>query len=573
VGRSTDSPLLFVRILAVKSMLAINALRTLKKHLIVHFLLFMGLIAVLLVGGSAMFYGLFRFLLDQELIGPPLVDMLLNMVLLAFMVMLVFSNLIITLSTTYISKEIDYYMSQPVPHRDVFLFKLVESIVYSSWAFVILSFPLFIGYGMAKGLPSSFYLGVVLLMGPFLLIPSALGAIITMVLAAAIPARRSRTFMFVVGGGAMLSSVAMARLLGFGKLMRESNWDDFNQFLRLLEVGRLQLFPNAWLAEGTIAAARGQWGQVFYWFLILLSTGLFLTQICVWLVDPLYYRGWTMARGATSAGIIDPVKSFFNRLDRCYRWLGRDIAALVGKDLRTFWRDPAQWSQLVILFGLLYIYVANIRGAATEERVNLFLIHWQTLLSFLNMGAICFIVSIMTTRFVYPMLSLEGKQFWIIGLAPIPRRTLVLQKFFFSLACVMTLTVPLMFFSNMMLNVPELIFQRSLVTLTVISIGLTSLSVGLGAMTPNFREDNPARIANGVGGTMNIVLSLIYIGIVGGLVAVPTYIELRLGPGSPIYAAVLQWHAVIWLTFWVLNALAISVPLYLGIRAWERLEF
>lgn len=560
-------------ILRAKGTFALNGMRTLKKHLVIHFFLFMGLVSLLVVGGSAMFLFMFRFLLQQELIGPPLVDMLMNMVLLAFMMMLIFSNLIITLSTTYISREVDYYMSQPVDHRDVFLFKFVETTIYSSWAFLILSFPLFLGYGLSKELPLTFYLWVILLMMPFVLIPSAIGSMLTMILAATIPARRTRTFMLVVGGSAILGTVAMARALGFGQLIRSATWDDFNQFLQLLEVGRLQLFPNAWLAEGTIAAAKGNTSEVIYWFLVLLSTGLFLSQLCLWLVKPLYYRGWVMARGAASQGHIDPKKSFFNRFDRIYAFLGREYAALVGKDLRTFWRDPAQWSQLVILFGLLYIYVANIRGATTDRQATMFMFHWQTFLSFLNMGATCFIVSIITTRFVYPMLSLEGRQFWVIGLAPIPRRNLIYEKYVFCLIAVLTLTVPLMIFSNLVLGVPDLIFNRSMITLLALSVGLTSLSVGLGAISPNFREDNPARIANGVGGTMNIVLSLLYIGVIIALVSVPTYIELTHGPGSPAWDMVARWQWATWSAFAIINLVVAVVPLWLGIRAWERLEF
>ena len=58
--------------------------------------------------------------------------------------MLIFSNLIIMMTTTYISREVEFLMSQPVGHRRLFFGKLGESLLYSSWAFVILSFPFFV---------------------------------------------------------------------------------------------------------------------------------------------------------------------------------------------------------------------------------------------------------------------------------------------------------------------------------------------------------------------------------------------------------------------------------------------
>jgi ABC-2 type transport system permease protein len=550
-----------------------NARATLEKHVVIHFILFFGLVAGLVTGGTIMFWKMFAFLLRQDIIGPPMVDRLVSMALLVFFTMLIFSNLIITLSTTYISREIDYFMSQPVSHHSIFSFKLIETIFYSSWAFVILSCPLFLGYGMAKDLPPTFYLGALALIGPFLLIPAAGGAVVTMVFAAMVPAKRSRSFMVGVLALAMMGAIVAARLSGFGQMMRSADFADFKQALKLLEIGRVPLMPNTWMAEGTYAAARGDWAGVAYWFAVLLSTGLFLLQVCLWLVGPLYYRGWCLARGASGQGLIDPDKSFFNKIDPLFLWLGRPWKALIGKDLRVFWRDPAQWSQLAILLGLLFIYVANIRHAARMEGVNIFRASFQTIISFLNMGATCFILSILSTRFFYPMLSLEGRQYWVIGLAPIKRSSLLWEKFFFCVVSSLAITVPLMLFSNIMLKVPPILFWRSLAALAFLSFGLTSLSVGLGAMTPNFREDNPARIANGLGGTMNIVLSLLYISLTLALVSFPTFVELAGHPDTLAVAIVEEWKWGFLAAFLLVNAVAIIVPMRLGIKRWNEMEF
>ena len=40
---------------------------------------------------------------------------------------------------------------------------------------------------------------------------------------------------------------------------------------------------------------------------------------------------------------------------------------------------------------------------------------------------------------------------------------------------------------------------------------LNALAVGLGAVYPNFREDNPSKIVSGFGGTLCLVLSFLYI--------------------------------------------------------------
>jgi len=40
---------------------------------------------------------------------------------------------------------------------------------------------------------------------------------------------------------------------------------------------------------------------------------------------------------------------------------------------------------------------------------------------------------------------------------------------------------------------------------------LTGMAVGLGALYPNFKEDNPSKIVSGFGGTLCLVLSFVYI--------------------------------------------------------------
>ena len=64
----------------------------------------------------------------------------------------------------------------------------------------------------------------------------------------------------------------------------------------------------------------------------------------------------------------------------------------------------------------------------------------------------------------------------------------------------------------------------TLATIFLMSVALTSLAIGLGALFPNFKEDNPAWIANGLGGTLNIVLSMLYIGGVIAMMAVPVFL-------------------------------------------------
>jgi ABC-2 type transport system permease protein len=259
-------------------------------------------------------------------------------------------------------------------------------------------------------------------------------------------------------------------------------------------------------------------------------------------------------------------------MERGLSFLSPITRALVMKDVKTFWRDPAQWSQLVMLFGLIFLYIAHLRGAYFRSNTfDILVPKWQVVMSYFNMGSTCFVLSILTTRFVYPMLSLEGKQYWLLGLAPMRRVRVVWQKFWLCWITSLILTESLMIFSNWILRVPPVMMLVSCVTLLLLSLGLTSLSVGLGAATPNFKEDNPARIANGLGGTLNVLLSLLYIGLVILIQIYPSFllVTARWPQGSAGWA-LLGGTA---LALLVVQSVAIVVPMRVGLKKWNSMEF
>ncbi len=562
-------------VLRTKLLIARNSIRNIRRHVYLHAFVAISLAAFLLVGGTAMFWKIFDFLMDQPVFGPPLMDRLVSIVFLIFFSMLLFSNLIITLSTTYISKEVEFLMALPLSRQSIFRQKLVESIIYSSWAFALLSLPLFISFGIVRDAPYWYYLLIIPLVVPFLVIPASLGAIFTMVVTSIMPARKTRSLVIVLGLLAVAGTVIMARVTGLRQLLASAN-QDFLQVMNTLSIGNSPLLPSAWLSNALQSIAPSDSADLsisifLYWFAMLAATSLFLLEITRWFVPKLYYRGWCLSRDAAVREVESNTKfSPFRFIDRqLERSFLPPTAGLLSKDLKTFWRDPAQWTQLVILFGLMVIYIMNL-GWATRygETLEMVVRDWKTLLSFFNVAATCFILSILTTRFVYPMLSLEGRGFWAVGLAPIPRTKVVRQKYLLCLLLCIGISLPLTALSNYILELDLRFTLLSYGTVAMMSLGLSSLSVGIGAVLPDFKEDNPARIANGIGGTLNVLLSLAYIAVSVSLVALPVVIY-----GNDSSHGLLAWTWPYLGAAVLFQLIVILVPLKIGLNRWERLEF
>src|SRR5262249_51361661 len=151
---------------------------------------------------------------------------------------------------------------------------------------------------------------------------------------------------------------------------------------------------------------------------------------------------------------------------------------------------------------------------------------FQNGISFVNLTATAFLMCAYTGRFIFPMLSLEGRKFWILGLLPLQRERLLWGKFVFAAAGALIVAEFLAVFSNLMLGMPWFILAAHVTTVAVLSVGLRGLRVGLAACLPNFRASDPAKVAVGCGGTRNLVAGFLFLGLVIALTAAPWHLLL-----------------------------------------------
>ena len=66
---------------------------------------------------------------------------------------------------------------------------------------------------------------------------------------------------------------------------------------------------------------------------------------------------------------------------------------------------------MLIFVGLLVLYFTNIRQLLPGGHRG----PYQNGISLLNLSATALLMCAYTGRFIYPLLSLEGRKFWILG--------------------------------------------------------------------------------------------------------------------------------------------------------------
>ena len=476
--------------------------------------------------GYWLFYGGLNYLHHFPLVGALLSQRILYLIFAFFFLMLVFSNIIIGYSTLFRNRETQWFLSLPIPHRNVYRWKFLEALAISSWALIFLSAPMMIAYGRVHDVPLFFYFQVAVVYLPFVVLPALLGSFAILLLVRILAYRHTKRVLLIVIPAAVLFMIFRIKPVTDADAVSQHDLLTFQQLLQHTRLTLNPFLPSAWLAQSVLAWSEGLARQGAFFFLLLLSNALMGMLVGFEVVGRLFYGSWTTALSARAERFQRQAnvrrgrerrRSLLERTTDLLLPFSQPVAALVLKDIRLFWRDPAQWIQFMIFFGLLCLYVLNLRNVAFDLQ-NPF---WETLISYLNLGASALTLSTLTTRFVYTQFSLEGRRMWIIGLAPIGLHKVLLQKFWMSSLTASTVTATLMIISSLMLHLPAAKVCFFAIGIGVMSASLSGLAVGLGALFPNFKEDNPSKIVSGFGGTLCLVVSFIYIALFVALAALP----------------------------------------------------
>jgi ABC-2 type transport system permease protein len=475
----------------------------------------------------------------------------------------------------YCSNEAEFLLTTPIRPERIVLHKFQEAIVFSSWGFLLLGSPMLVAYGLQANAPWYYFALLPFFMGAFVYIPGGAGAIVCMLFVHQL-ARMQRHIVLVLGIVTVLALV----LFGWSLLGRTEGdlltpmW--FQEMLARLQFSEHRLLPSWWLSAGLLEAAHNQttlsgrasWAESLLFLSLLISNALFLRVLAVWVGGRIYRTSYSELR--TDRTRRQPRQAFWlDRLVMSLPLLTGPMRLLIVKDLRLFRRDPVQWSQFLIFFGLLTLYFANIRRFSYDVHYTA----WVNMISFLNLAVVGLILSTFTTRFIFPMLSLEGRRFWILCMLPVRREAILWSKFLFAAAGATLPCCGLILLSDLMLGISPLVLAIHQLTCVLLCVGLAGIAVGLGAKMPDLREESPSKIAAGFGGTLSLVISAFYIILVVMLTALPSH----------FYVATMQLEVQpFWVQAWLIagtigailvGALATIVPMRMGLSAFRALEF
>ncbi len=505
------------------------------------------------------------------LLGPMLTERMLYLLFFFFFLMLVISNAAITGISLFRRQETGWHLSLPMPHSSIVLWRTVEGLLLSSWGLVLLSAPILAAFGNAFEATASFYVMSLLAVVALIAISSNISSwLLLFVIRCYRPWWLKAAALLALG--LIIFITWQIRQQQGARLMSGDVAANVNQLLRHTKLCTHPLLPSSWVAEVAIASGNGFQNRAWFFLLTLCSYALAVWILTRWLAGRFFYDTWNAALArAEGRQASTKQKDLSMQSDRRMmpRFLGlrRHTWALVLKDIRLFLREPMQWGQCMLIFGLLLVYTSNLRHLSYNYRDPL----WSSITSYLNLTVCCLAMSTLSTRFIFPQFSLEGQRLWILGLAPFPLTRVLQQKLWLNFSVMTPVTTLLVVISSLSLKLsPErsLFFVLAIVMQTT---GLTVLALSLGALLPNFRETNSAKIVSGFGGTLCLVLSFFYIVLTVGVLVIPAVRRHAAAAKEIVVPDFGSWEMFSLGAVFILTVLAGGLPYFFALQRTKRL--
>jgi len=500
-------------------------------------------------------------------LGDILAYKLLSMILLTFFSLLIFSSILTSISKLYLSRDLYLVHAMPVSSFRIFIARWIESTLDSSWMVVVYALPVFISYGIVYRAGFFFYWDMIMVFLSLAVIASSTSVILVLLVVNFVPASRIRNMSIFFGLCLFLILFIAVRFLQPERLVDPEVFSSILVYLKSLKTPAPPYLPSTWAFDSLKAALSGYVKQgVFHlvlswaWAGVMVFTGILIA-------DALYFKGLSKARTGQ-------VRLFTNRISgrRFSGFLPGPVRAFIIKEIRTFFRDQTQWSQLFLIAALVVIYLYNF-NALPLEKAPIKTVYLQNLLSFLNMGLAGFVLTAIAARFAYPAISIEGEAFWLVQSVPIPLRSYLWIKFFIYFFPLLILTEILIIATNLLLHVTLFMMILSTATILFLVPGVVAMGIGFGAAYPDFKADNPAQTVTSFGGILFMMVCAGYISAVILIEAGPVY-NLFMADIKERGLTVFEW---IWITgsfalAFVLSIAAIAIPMKFGEKKLSELQ-
>ncbi len=386
-----------------------------------------------------------------QYVGMDVTPFLQAMPVLIFTVLflgILLSSFGVLLQALYLSGDMDFLLSSPVPIRAVFVTKLLQAVLPNFGLISLFGLPVLFGLGLAGHYNILYFPLVLLTMIALALAASGLSALLVMLVARVFPARRAAEILGFVGGTlAFVCSQAGNIYNSFGRSAQVSGAQVNNMFSLIMRFNTPWL-PLNWAGQGLVALGEGRWLTGLLLVSLTLGMSALAFMFALSTAERWYYSGWAgmqvIARKKKppravrkSPGLESSLPALASAIPSLgfVRLIPAPIRGIIWKDFLLLRRDLRNLSQLIspLIFGVVYSFMlmnfGNQPPAGQGQAPAWFMTSLGVLLTYANVGMSLFVGWMLLARLSGMAFSSEGRNYWMMKAAPLRPGHMLAAKF------------------------------------------------------------------------------------------------------------------------------------------------
>ena len=528
------------KLLSLRVRISLNEFRHAKTGAKIRMVIF-----VLFILAFAGFIFWLSWLLLSFLRSPDLaqyVDINLPQVLESFPVLILtgmFIGILLTsfgvlLQALYLSGDMDFLLTFPLPIRAVFITKLLQAVLPNLGLVSLFGLPVLFGLGLSGGYNFLYYPLLVLILIALALVAAGLSSLLVMLVARIFPARRvAEVIAFVGGTFALICSQLGNFTRSFTETATISGEQASGLAVMLMKVNTLWL-PTNWAGRGLVDIGEGRWlsGILFLTLTFGLCAAGFWFALAT--AERWYYSGWAgmqvVARKKKPARMPQTAASDPATPVWLKRLVPTPVRGIISKDFLVMRRDLRNMSQLVspLIFGVIYALMLFQSGGEPPpgrgEAPGWFMDSFRTVLTYGSVGISLFVGWTLASRLAGIGFSQEGKNYWILKASPVRTGHLLAAKYLVSYLPTLTLGLLFLIVISILQGFTPVGFAYSLAIVALTLAGLNGILVASGAAGANLNWDDPRKMNAGSMGCLGQILAMIYLPVSFILFVAPLFV-------------------------------------------------
>lgn len=434
----------------------------------------------------------------------------------------------VLLQALYLSGDMDFLLSTPVPIRAVFIAKLMQAVLPNFALTCLFGIPILFGLGASSGFVFAYYPLVLLVMITLAFAAAGLASLLVMLVVRVISPRRAAEILAFAGAMfGFLCSQTGNLASTFEKNIHISG----TRLAGILYLANTRWLPLNWAGQGLVALGQSHWATG----LLLMGATLGFTAGVFWFAlltaEKWYYSGWAGMQVVSRKKIPRPSRPAHPSAAHIGRWMARifssPVLGIIQKDFLTIRRDLRKLSQLIspIILGAMYTF-SLLRGRGESsgglgDASTWFAESFLVALTYLSVGMSLFVGWMLLSRLAGMGFSQEGRNYWILKVAPVRTGQLIIAKFLVAYLPAVGLGLIFLFVISILQGFSIVQFLYSLLILMMCQAGATGILLAFGVAGANFAWDDPRKMNAGGAGCLGQIITMLYLPVSFGLFIIP----------------------------------------------------